>query len=58
MVSVGTKQLLVHVVEVFFPVTKSLPRAPLDLPQRLVKKVNGCRLQNLFWDEGFTLDQS
>jgi hypothetical protein len=39
-VSVGTKPPLVHVVEALtqeycFPVTKSLPRAPLDLPQRL-----------------------
>jgi hypothetical protein len=40
MVSVGTKPPLVHVVEAltqeyYFPVTKSLPRAPLDSPQRL-----------------------
>jgi hypothetical protein len=39
-VSVGTKPPLVHVVEALtqeycFPVTKSLPRAPLDSPQRL-----------------------
>jgi hypothetical protein len=37
---VGTKPPLVQVVEALtqeycFPVTKSLPRAPLDLPQRL-----------------------
>jgi hypothetical protein len=40
MVSVGTKPSLVHVVEALtqeycFRVTKSLPRAPLDSPQRL-----------------------
>jgi hypothetical protein len=39
-VSVGTKPTLVHVVEAltqeyYFPVTKSLSRAPLDSPQRL-----------------------
>jgi hypothetical protein len=38
-VSVGTKPPLVHVEaltqEYCFPVTKSLPRAQLDLPQRL-----------------------
>jgi hypothetical protein len=39
-VSVGTKSPLVHVVEELtqeycFPVTKSLPTAPLDSPQRL-----------------------
>jgi hypothetical protein len=39
-VSVGTTPPLVHVVEALtqeycIPVTKSLPRAPLDSPQRL-----------------------
>jgi hypothetical protein len=39
-VSVGTKPPLVHVVEALtqeycFPITKSLPRAPLDSLQRL-----------------------
>jgi hypothetical protein len=39
-VSVGTKPPIVHVAEAltqeyYFPVTKSLPRAPLDSPQRL-----------------------
>jgi hypothetical protein len=39
-VSVDTKPLLVHVVEepiqeYCFPITKPLPRAPLDSPQRL-----------------------
>jgi hypothetical protein len=39
-VSVDTKPPLVHVVEALtqeycFPVTKSLPRAPLDMPQRI-----------------------
>jgi hypothetical protein len=39
-VSVGTKPPLFHVVEALiqeycFPVTKSLPRATLDSPQRL-----------------------
>jgi hypothetical protein len=39
-VSVGTKSPLVHVVEALtqeycFPVTKYLPRAPLNSPQRL-----------------------
>jgi hypothetical protein len=39
-VLVGTKPPLVHVVEALtqeycFPVTKSVPRAPFDSPQRL-----------------------
>jgi hypothetical protein len=43
MVSLGTKPTLVHVVEALtqeycFSVTKSLPRAPLDSPQRLATK--------------------
>jgi hypothetical protein len=44
MVSVGTKPPLVHVIEALtqedcFPVTKPLPRAPLDLPERLATYV-------------------
>jgi hypothetical protein len=52
-VSVGTKPPLVHIVEAItqeycFPITKSLPRAPLDSPQRLaIKALSSSSLSHL-----------